>query len=114
MKHTFDVRRAALAGRKGERDCSDRLARKLVAAHRAGQRSLAFPYSDAVYSTEPRRRRAAPGAAVYGALCTGVPPSGTTKRRIMVNLVNDRWRRFRHIAPHQELSGTITVVGSPA
>jgi nitroreductase len=49
----------------------DELADALVSAHRAGRRTLDFPYDESIYSPVHRRRRAAFGAAVYSALGIG-------------------------------------------
>ncbi|OON77716.1 nitroreductase [Streptomyces tsukubensis] len=46
----------------------DRLAEAVKTAHRTGRRTADFPYSEAIYSTVHQRRRAAAGAALYGAL----------------------------------------------
>jgi nitroreductase len=47
------------------------LADALVAAHRAGRTSVDFPYSEDIYAPAHQRRRAAAGAALYGALGIG-------------------------------------------
>jgi nitroreductase len=47
------------------------LADALVAAHSAGRTSVDFPYSEDIYTPEHQRRRAAAGAAMYGALGIG-------------------------------------------
>lgn len=49
----------------------DGLAEALLAAHRAGRRSVDFPYSEDVYAPVHQRRRAAAGAALYRALGIG-------------------------------------------
>jgi nitroreductase len=49
-----------------------KLAEALQGAHRAGQRTVDFPYSEDIYSPLHQRRRAAAGAALYGALGIGV------------------------------------------
>ncbi|WP_236795729.1 nitroreductase [Amycolatopsis sp. GM8] len=46
----------------------DELAAALQDAHRAGRRSVDFPYSEDIYSPTHQKRRAAAGAALYGAL----------------------------------------------
>ncbi|WP_307868585.1 nitroreductase [Umezawaea beigongshangensis] len=49
----------------------DELAEALVAAHRAGRRTVDFPYSEDIYSPAHQRRREAAGSALYGALGIG-------------------------------------------
>ncbi|KAA0085602.1 oxidoreductase [Mycolicibacterium sp. P9-64] len=49
----------------------DELAAALIVADAAGRRTVDFPYSDDIYSGEHHRRRAAWGAAMYGALGIG-------------------------------------------
>lgn len=49
----------------------DNLAEALAAAHRAGRHTVDFPYSEDIYSPVHQRRRAAFGAAMYGALGIG-------------------------------------------
>ncbi|MET7999934.1 nitroreductase [Nonomuraea glycinis] len=46
----------------------DNLAKALTDADRAGLRTVDFPYSDDIYAPAHHRRRAAFGAAIYGAL----------------------------------------------
>ncbi|MDQ0776984.1 nitroreductase [Streptomyces aurantiacus] len=46
----------------------DNLAEALVAAHRAGRRTVDFPFSEDTFSPAHQHRRAAMGAALYGAL----------------------------------------------
>jgi len=46
----------------------DNLAKALMNADRAGRRTVDFPYSDDIYAPAHHRRRAAFGAAIYGAL----------------------------------------------
>ena len=46
----------------------DNLAKALMDADRAGLRTVDFPYSDDIYAPAHHRRRAAFGAAIYGAL----------------------------------------------
>jgi nitroreductase len=50
----------------------DALAEALQAAYRAGKQSVDFPYSEDIYGPVHQRRRAAAGAALYGALGIGL------------------------------------------